>query len=469
MTASFLVPVLLLAAGAYLPGHPAATGPGAEVGLANTAIPAFSRQYRTSCSTCHVTPGKLNTQGEAFRLNGYRFPDEADELRQDDPVPLGAEPWKELWPGAIWPGEVPGSLPLSVHLANDLNVARRGDGRLGATYLFPAMVNLQAATALGASVAVFAEVAYRHGVGVQVGEAKVLIQDPLPWLPPRALNVWIGAQRPNLFTLGALTLDRSARLPFLWQWFRMADWELAQPTGGEPLVSDNTLRPAAVRPSIEWNGLAAGRFYYAAGAAQSGGAPGAPDGGVRDVYVKLRQKVGGMGLDGRVRRGAEPGAWGGQLLGRGLTLEQFAYFGEFTLPDGTADAHRSLGVAGRAVLDRADAGLGYVRGRNAAPWGGSGPAARHTSTFVRGEFLVYPWAIASVKAETLEYRASPAGGTAVRYAPLRRHRLLPGAVFLLRHNVRVIAEGEIFLRDEPGSGPGGRSPHALWLRLDVAY
>jgi hypothetical protein len=38
------------------------------------AIPAFSRQYKTECSTCHTIYPELNEFGEAFLRNGYVYP-----------------------------------------------------------------------------------------------------------------------------------------------------------------------------------------------------------------------------------------------------------------------------------------------------------------------------------------------------------------------------------------------------------
>jgi hypothetical protein len=46
---------------------------------------------------------------------------------------------------------------------------------------------------------------------------------------------------------------------------------------------------------------------------------------------------------------------------------------------------------------------------------------------------------------------------------------MPGLVALLRQNVRAIAEADLYVRDEPRSGPAGEPAHALWLRLDVAF
>jgi len=38
------------------------------------AIPAFSRQYGTSCNTCNVDFPKLNDFGRAFKDAGFKFP-----------------------------------------------------------------------------------------------------------------------------------------------------------------------------------------------------------------------------------------------------------------------------------------------------------------------------------------------------------------------------------------------------------
>jgi len=40
------------------------------------ALPLFARRYKVSCTTCHIGFPKLNSFGEAFAGNGYRFPEE---------------------------------------------------------------------------------------------------------------------------------------------------------------------------------------------------------------------------------------------------------------------------------------------------------------------------------------------------------------------------------------------------------
>ena len=251
------------------------------------SIPAFSRAYRTSCSTCHIAPGKLNVQGEAFRLNGYRFPDEGRRLREDA-VPLGADPWKDLWPQAVWPGEIPGGLPLSLYIANDTRVARGDDGQVVADLFFPTVVVLHAGASLGEGIGAFFAAGWIPGAGMQVFEAKAGLLDPIPGLPPRVLNLWLGSQRPHLLTFGDFSLDRGLRQPFLWQRLRLSEWSVEDAAGQRAQVAESSFNLSGSRPSIEINGLGAGRFYYAVGLAQPVSPGDAEFGRGADLYLKLR-------------------------------------------------------------------------------------------------------------------------------------------------------------------------------------
>jgi hypothetical protein len=80
------------------------------------AIPAFSRQYQTSCATCHSDFPKLNDFGKAFKDAGFRFPTDDESFLKVPPVLLGAPAQKELFPKAIWPGTIPGMPPISLRM-----------------------------------------------------------------------------------------------------------------------------------------------------------------------------------------------------------------------------------------------------------------------------------------------------------------------------------------------------------------
>ncbi len=86
------------------------------------AIPAFSRQYNTSCSTCHLDFPKLNDFGKAFKDAGFKFPKDDEAMIKIPPVMLGAPAQVELWPHTIWPGKIPGTPPIGLRMNNFFQV-----------------------------------------------------------------------------------------------------------------------------------------------------------------------------------------------------------------------------------------------------------------------------------------------------------------------------------------------------------
>src|SRR6202158_1556339 len=76
------------------------------------AIPAFSRQYGTSCTTCHLDFPKLNDFGKAFKDAGFKFPKDDESFIKTPPVMLGAPAQKDVWPHSVWPGTIPGMPPI---------------------------------------------------------------------------------------------------------------------------------------------------------------------------------------------------------------------------------------------------------------------------------------------------------------------------------------------------------------------
>ena len=82
------------------------------------AIPAFARQYQTSCSTCHLDFPKLNDFGKAFKDAGFKFPVDDEQMLKIPPVMLGAPANKEAWPKSIWPGTIPGIPPIGLRMNN---------------------------------------------------------------------------------------------------------------------------------------------------------------------------------------------------------------------------------------------------------------------------------------------------------------------------------------------------------------
>lgn len=87
----------------------------------SSAIPAFSRKYQTSCTTCHNNYPELNDFGEAFKKNGFKFPKDDETFVKEPPVLLGSKAQKEAFPGAVYPGEIPGFLPVAFRYEGNFN------------------------------------------------------------------------------------------------------------------------------------------------------------------------------------------------------------------------------------------------------------------------------------------------------------------------------------------------------------
>ena len=79
-----------------------------------SAIPAFSRKYGTSCTTCHSDFPKLNDFGKAFKDAGFKFPKDDESFLKQPPVLLGAPAQAELWPHTVYPGMIPGTIPAGL-------------------------------------------------------------------------------------------------------------------------------------------------------------------------------------------------------------------------------------------------------------------------------------------------------------------------------------------------------------------
>lgn len=74
------------------------------------AIPAFSRQYKTECKTCHTIIPERNEFGDAFEKNSFVWP-------SGQPVPAQAgkqAPMPENKNEALWLSGIPEQLPLSL-------------------------------------------------------------------------------------------------------------------------------------------------------------------------------------------------------------------------------------------------------------------------------------------------------------------------------------------------------------------
>jgi hypothetical protein len=350
-----------------------------------SAIPAFARKYQTSCHTCHIAYPKLNSFGNAFRLRGYRMPAETEDMIKEEPVPLGVEAYKRVWPDAIWPSDIPGTVPLSV----DVRVAylTQHDAETNETIKhdlrFPEEVELLAAGTLGETLSFFTAVGFgvetEHGettVDVGIGHAEFRFNGPLG--SGAAFNAKFGRLSPEItqaFNHGYLLTESMPAAMFGFNPIGFhGSTEVAGlgHAGGHHGGGGGGISLPASIDGIEVYGIVGHRFEYSAGISNGMG-PGDTTrdaNSSKDVFGRVGYKIGGLSLDGEEGLQNEKN-WrenslrvglfgyrgdGGDILfqGTGHHASSFAEDQEFTRIGGDVNLYlRDLNVI-----------FGFVRGRD---------------------------------------------------------------------------------------------------------
>jgi hypothetical protein len=270
------------------------------------AVPAFARKYQTSCQTCHIVFPKLNAFGEAFRLRGYHMPAETEEMVKQKPVSLGAPAYKRLWPKAVWPGELPGNVPLAVNIKfADVNTSTLNeDGtvtKVWNDFQFPQEANIFGAGTLGEHLSFFTEMTFAEdpdgSVGVELEHARFDFDSPFG--PEDAFHFRIGKMAPNVADgFQEMWISTDAAIDSIFSFNPIGA------NGGTGLAGDITPAPISLPASvrgIEAYGIIRHRAMWVGGVVNgiTPGTNGRFDGNnAKDLYARFDYKFGGMGLDG---------------------------------------------------------------------------------------------------------------------------------------------------------------------------
>jgi len=380
------------------------------------AIPAFARKYATSCQTCHVGFPKLNPFGEAFRLNGYRMPNQTEDQVKIKPVSLGAEAYKRMWPKAIYPSSLPGQVPLAmnVKMASVYDSSLDDSGRTIThnDFQFPQEVNLFAGGTLGDYIGFLGELTYGENPdgSTETEIERIHLQADSFIGPEHLVNLKVGKFAPDLedgFNEMWLSTDSGVDTLFTFNPIGLH--------GGTGLSEEDAgiTLPGVVK-GVELYGVGAHRFFYTVGVANGLTPP--TTSSSKDFYARADYKFGGMALDGDTtgvtlppenwrERSLRVGVLGYHGSGKGadfaLTDENGA---DFNVEDRTytrAGVYASwyfddlnvFGVAmtGRDRLDTFDADGALV---NSA-------SHRFSTWFVQGDYVILPPLQASLRYENV--------------------------------------------------------------------
>jgi hypothetical protein len=380
------------------------------VGLVNAAraIPVFSRKYKTSCSTCHYAFPQLNAFGKAFRNNGYRYPGGDDNFRKDEPVSLGSEAYKQVFPNAIWPSDLPGTSPLAVHAIGQYAVKfHQPDSVSTGDFQFPSVMRIYYAGTLGESFSFFGELETEQA---EDGAIDTGFPFRLEWNRHTAVNVAVGS-----IGLDPTPGDRSLI-----------------PSGSNitGLTSRNGWVVEGEQPGLElWgagNGPGGkGGWKYLAGVVNG---QGGDVGRGKDVFARVTYKINGLGeIGGTEGQASQSSAFyrdnsvtvGGFVSSGKVGADLFADREDLTTYAGTLDIWHE-----RAILSAAVAGMNSrISGT---------PDRKSLAWYAQGQYVVYPWLIGLARFESTHEDTNDGLDP--------QTTLIPAVAGMVRANVKVTIE-----------------------------
>jgi len=389
------------------------------------SVPSFSRKYKTSCATCHVAFPKLNAFGEAFRRNGYQFPDGGDaEATKEEPVSLGAEGNKKAFPDALWPNAIPGTSPVSIIAELEATYAPKENPKWNFAPL-EGEFEVVAGGTLGEDVSVYSEMEIVDDA-IEIERANIIFSN-LFGGTTSMFNVKLGKFEP-----GVLSFSNHRRISPV--------YGITTGTLGE-----NNWALEAAQKGIEVNGVVAdGRLGYNVGLVE--GRKNVAN-SQKDYYGHLAYKIGGMRLDGAVSEKASAGPtqpW----QDNSVQLGAFLYSGTATLADkdetkkvggrdttitypGIDDSFQMVGGDINIWYDRLNVISAFAVQSDKKPFVAN-PNVKSdlTSFMVEASYIVYPWFVPLARFENSKMKDAATSST----------RIVSAFQFLVRANVRCALE-----------------------------
>ncbi len=447
------------------------------------AIPAFSRKYGTSCATCHSDFPELNDFGEAFKKNGFKFPKDDDMFVKEPPVMLGAKAQKDAFPNAIYPGEIPGTIPIAFRYSGFFNynskqpapISQQNGAFQPRTDLFaPNTFTIIAAGSMGPMFSFWVDddlSAGGSGADGGLGEGFLKINDLGHYLglPKDTLNV----------RFGQFELD----LPFTQaKSINLTDYDVY----GQANVSgfgttNNPLIFAEPQRGIEIGGYPNdGNFSWSVALVNGSNADAATR-NTKDVYVRVSQKF-NLERDSNVRKEIQAAGPTGPRDHTSLRVGAFYYYGTNVqnqngilfegLPELREPFYRAGGDFRFKYRKFELYGLGmYGRDQNhyfteSDPPFVSAPPVTFTGGFGQAEYWFYPWLIGIMR---YDFVNSPTDRLELGlYRRDTRNRFSPGFQWLVRANLKVAFEYQ-YRPEQPNGSDGFYRPNGFVTGLDYVF
>ena len=459
------------------------------------AIPTFARKYQTSCITCHTVYPQLTLAGEAFRRNGYQFPNDDETLVKEEPVKLGSEAYKQMFPNSIWPSTLPSIPPLFIRTQMLGIVNTTPHGAPGSDLHLPEEIGLGGAGTYGSNISGWWQVVFSPVEGeAGVERAFVQFSNLFAWeedadedgshlasrfavLPKYALNLRLGRMNTSVIPMIA---SEHSRLP------------VVEPMPNLQTIGLNAFSLEGTQTAIEATGIIQQNWSYAFGIANGGSAAGAgqDDNTFKDQYFRVARRWFGYPLDGNIGQ-APPGAtttgqsqqddesefepvgldwWRAVCFETGV----FGWNGESLIPplegfstDFRDDAFQRLGGDFQFwYFDWRFYGIGYWAHDQFAgltPDGMDLGHEDHLSGFVEADYQVKPWLIGFVRLERTHMLKQD------RVAFEDQGRVVPGIIWVVRQNVKVQMDAYINTLHHNDNLDTPQNLNQIVVQLDMTF
>lgn len=345
----------------------------------SSATPAFARKYRTSCGTCHTSFPKLNAFGEAFRIGGYQIPGGDEAFIKEEPVSLGSEAWKRVFPEGVWPSRIPETVPLAVRATGAFVADLRGLGEPDSEtkdgmyrFLFPAAFNLYAAGNLAEDMSLWfsahvfqgsdwGSLGKLHVTFVSIGDA---------WVPRQLFNLRVGQ-----FVPAALAFDHHRNLTFATPLVATANTVDGAPFGighvhssggaagasahnhgGTGTTYSGAFALGNAQIGTELYGLIGPRLEYTLGIVDGNGAAVIANSN-KGYYGRLRAKFGGIAFDGTSADAGKGGGAGaprlreqGAWVDNSVIVGAVGYWGKHGMQSTSTESHALADSMGKLIV-----------------------------------------------------------------------------------------------------------------------
>lgn len=428
----------------------------------SSAIPAFSRKYQTSCTTCHSNYPELNDFGEAFKKNGFKFPKDDEVFVKEPPVLLGSKAQKEAFPAAVYPGEIPGYLPIAFRYEGNFTLNRKGpqgfiqqNGFTPRTDLFaPNTFTIIAAGSFGQNLSFWID----DDISVDAGNANGSLGDG--WLKYSDLGHGIGLPKNALnVRFGQFELD----LPFTQaKSIYLSPYDIY----GEPSVAgslgttNNQTVFGSPQRGIEFGGTPNNGNFDWSVAITNGSNVGDATRSSKDVYVRLSQKF-NLERDPDSRNAIQAAGPTGPRDHTSIRLGFLYYYGKnqqnqdgllfpgiptieepfYRIGGDIRFKYRHLELYGLGMYGHDD---NHIVSGN-PPVLSSAAAVKFSGGFAGANYWFYPWLIGTFHYDAINSHTDFVNGqlnfttgTASQYHT--RNRFSPGFQILVRANIKVVGE-----------------------------